>query len=211
MFGENHDKSLIWNEQQWSRASLVNINDSGKVSDFFVDRITFPIENSDGLIVGLSGRTFSDKDPKYLNSKENEVFAKSKILCNFHNIINNNVEKLIIVEGYMDAIAYYRAGFTNVVATMGVNLSEEHINLIKSIPTLQTVILSFDNDDAGTNANITNGKKLLEQKIDVYVVGQYDKKIKDVDELLNKEGKKALVNIIDTRRDLHFFFNWPKF
>jgi DNA primase len=115
----------------------------------------------------------------------------------------------------MDAIAYYRAGFTNVVATMGVNLSEEHINLIKSIPTLQTVILSFDNDDAGTNANITNGKKLLEQKIDVYVVGQYDKKIKDVDELLNKEGKKALVNIIDTRRDYISFlidqsFSSPK-
>jgi DNA primase len=108
----------------------------------------------------------------------------------------------------MDAIAYYRAGFTNVVATMGVNLSEEHINLIKSIPTLQTVILSFDNDDAGTNANITNGKKLLEHKIDVYVVGEYDKKIKDVDELLGKEGKEGLVNIINTRRDyISFLIN----
>jgi DNA primase len=101
----------------------------------------------------------------------------------------------------MDAIAYYRAGFLNVVATMGVALSEEHINLIKSIPTLHTVILSFDNDEAGTNANITNGKKLLEQKIDTYVVGNYDKKIKDVDELLNTNGKEAVSKIIDTRRD----------
>jgi DNA primase len=101
----------------------------------------------------------------------------------------------------MDAIAYYRAGFPNVVATMGVTLSDEHINLIKSIPTLQTVILSFDNDEAGTNANITNGKKLLEEKIDTYVVGSYDKAIKDVDELLNTKGKEAISEIIDTRRD----------
>jgi DNA primase len=176
-----------------------------------VDRITFPILDNDGMIVGFSGRTMSNMEPKYLNSKENEIFTKSKILYNFHNALNSNPNKLIIVEGFMDALAFYSIGCKNVVATMGTNLSDEHIKLIQSIPTLKTVILAFDNDNAGTIATINNGKKIIESEIDTYIIGKYDTKYKDVDELLRKEGKEMLGKIIDERRDYISFLIDNKF
>ncbi|GMO16461.1 MAG: DNA primase [Mycoplasmoidaceae bacterium] len=201
MFGEDYDKNLIWNVQQLSEASLVNIDQNGKSSDFFIDRIIFPITNSDGVVVGFSGRTISNKEPKYLNSKETKIFNKSKTLYNYSNLPIKDIDILIIVEGYMDAIAFYRAGYPNVVATMGTNMSDEQITLIKAITSLKGVILAFDNDNAGTQANITNAKKLTDQCINVYVTGDYDKSIKDIDELLKKNGKNSVVNIIKNKRD----------
>jgi DNA primase len=188
-----------------SDASLINISEDGSVHDFFIDRITFPIFNSDGAIVAFSGRTTSNKEPKYLNSKENSIFSKSKILYNFQNIISQDVDTLIIVEGFMDAIAYHRAGIKNVVATMGTVLTPEHISLIKSLPNIRSVVLSFDNDAAGTNATIINGLKLLEQKIHTFVVGPYDKKYKDVDELLLHNSSEALHQIINNQEDYILF------
>ncbi|MDR3249505.1 MAG: DNA primase [Mycoplasmataceae bacterium] len=211
MFGQDYDKKLTWNEQQLKNAGIINIDELGGISDFMVDRITFPILDNDGMIVGFSGRTMSNMEPKYLNSKENEIFTKSKILYNFHNALNSNPNKLIIVEGFMDALAFYSIGCKNVVATMGTNLSDEHIKLIQSIPTLKTVILAFDNDNAGTIATINNGKKIIESEIDTYIIGKYDTKYKDVDELLRKEGKEMLGKIIDERRDYISFLIDNKF
>jgi DNA primase len=101
----------------------------------------------------------------------------------------------------MDAIAYHRAGFPNVVATMGVALSSEHLNALSTLTGLETIILSFDNDNAGQMATINHGQKLMENGFNTYVVGSYDKSIKDVDELLNKQGKDAINKIIDERID----------
>jgi DNA primase len=66
------------------------------------------------------------------------------------------------VEGYMDVIAYYRAGIKNVMGLMGVNMSSSHINILKKMNNIKTIVLSFDNDDAGTNANINIGKLLVQ-------------------------------------------------
>jgi DNA primase len=101
----------------------------------------------------------------------------------------------------MDVIAYHRAGIKNVVATMGTNLSNDHINLLKSMPDIQTIVLSFDNDRAGKTATIANGIKLLEQNFRVFVVQQYSEKYKDVDELLQNEGAKSIENIIANQDD----------
>jgi DNA primase len=101
----------------------------------------------------------------------------------------------------MDAIAYYRAGFANVVATMGVSLSKDHIGLLSAIPALKTVILSFDNDNAGTNANVNVGRQLIENSFNVFVSGKYDKSIKDVDELIESQGKTGVEKIISERVD----------
>jgi DNA primase len=101
----------------------------------------------------------------------------------------------------MDAVAYYRAGFSNVVATMGVALSSEHLNALSTLTSLETIILSFDNDNAGQIATINHGQKLMENGFNTYVAGPYDKSIKDVDELLNKQGKEAINKILDERID----------
>lgn len=105
----------------------------------------------------------------------------------------------------MDAIAYVRTGHKNVVATMGVALSSEHLNALHTIPKLETVILSFDNDVAGVNATIEHGKKLMESGFNVFVVGPFDKKYKDVDELINANGNEALEDVLNNRLDFITF------
>jgi DNA primase len=139
-------------------------------------------------------------NPKYLNTKQTKIFNKSSILWNFNNI-DIECDKIIIVEGYMDAIAFYRAGYKNVVALMGVEISTKHISLLNTLNNLKTIILCFDNDNAGTNANINIGKTLVEEGFNVYIHGEYDKQYKDIDELLNKTNQESVVNVINNRRD----------
>jgi len=156
--------------------------------------------------VGFSGRSLeTNNDSKYLNTGTTKIFNKSNLFFNINEVKSLHTDKLIIVEGYMDAIAFYRAGYKNVVATMGVALTNNQINLLHSLNELKTIILAFDNDDAGSKANIENGRKLMENGFNVYVIGSYDKNIKDVDELLNVKGKSAIDDIIDNYRDFLSF------
>jgi DNA primase len=105
----------------------------------------------------------------------------------------------------MDVIAYARIGLENVVAIMGVALSDEHLNALHTLTKLNTVILSFDNDTAGVQATVDNGRKLMENGFNVYVVANYPKAYKDVDELLNESGDAALQAILDNRVDFITF------
>jgi DNA primase len=165
-----------------------------------------PIYDNNGYLVGFSGRTIrKGVEPKYLNTGSTKLFAKANVLFNFHKAKTLDNEKIIIVEGFMDAIAYARAGYQNVVATMGVALSAGHINALRTLTKLETVILSFDNDNAGVMATITNGQKLMENGFNTYVVGNYDKSIKDVDELFTKQGKEAINHILEERTDFVSF------
>jgi len=115
----------------------------------------------------------------------------------------------------MDAIAYHRAGYKNVVAIMGVNnlsnnLNSEQISMINSLDK-KDIILSFDNDKAGLDANIQNGLNLLDMNFNVYVTDSYDENIKDVDELLNKKGKESVDNIVENKLDYISFIIKSKF
>jgi DNA primase len=207
MFGTEYDKNRIFNEQQLIDAGIITVSENGTPYDFFSDRITFPIFNNDVQVVGFSGRTVKNAEPKYLNSKENKVFIKSNILYNFYNAINAKSDKLIIVEGYMDAIAFSRAGYDDVVATMGTAMSGEHIKLLQTTE-FNTFILAFDNDNAGTQANIANGLKLLENNLSTFVIGSYDKSIKDIDELLSKQKVSGIKKVYEERVDyISFLIN----
>jgi DNA primase len=184
---------------------LIIYNQKGEIFDFFSDRITIPIYDNNGYLVAFSGRTTAQTEPKYLNTSSTKLFTKANVLFNFHKVKQQDNTKIIIVEGFMDAIAYYRAGFSNVVATMGVSLSNEHINALQTLNKLQTVILSFDNDIAGIMATITNGQKLMENGFNTYVVGSYDKDIKDVDDLMKIRGKESINEILNERVDFITF------
>ena len=104
--------------------------------DIFRNRIMFPLWNTDGLIVGFSGRIYNGEDiSKYVNSKESVIFKKGQLLFNYHRAINysRDEKQIIVVEGFMDVIRLYSIGVKNVVATMGTAITKEHANLIKRL------------------------------------------------------------------------------
>lgn len=202
MFGDQRDKSLIFSEKELLDAGLIMMTSEQKIIDFFIDRIVIPIKDNNGYIVGFSGRTLKEgASNKYLNTSTTKLFSKANVLFNFDKVKNLNPTKLIIVEGPMDAIAYIRAGYKNVVATMGTALSTHHLNLLKSLTNLETVILSFDNDDAGVYATTLHGKSLMENGFNTFVIGGFDKQYKDIDELLNAKGLNAINEVLEQRKD----------
>lgn len=136
----------------------------------FTERITFPICNHTGRLVGFGGRTISNHPAKYVNSPQCSVFDKSRIFYAFDLAKKTAYDKkeLIITEGYMDVIMLHKAGFTNAVAVLGTALTELHLPLIKRGNF--KVILSFDGDSAGINAAIKSAKLLSTNGIDSCVV-----------------------------------------
>lgn len=120
--------------------------------DRFRDRLMFPILDTSERVIAFGGRVMGEGEPKYLNSPETPLFYKNKTLyaLNFARRAIPARDQLLVVEGYMDAIAAQAAGFENTVATMGTALTEEHVNIISRFT--KNVILSFDADSAGLNA-----------------------------------------------------------
>lgn len=180
-----------------SKVGLINI-DGERIYDSFTGRIIFPIHNLDGQVVGFTGRIYYDgKTAKYFNSKETEIFKKGNILFNYHRAKEFTKEKheIIIVEGNMDAIRMYSAGFKNVVALMGTSLTKDQIDIIKRLRS--KVILLLDNDDAGENATISNGQLLENNKIEVFVVRLSD--YKDPDDYIVNFGADKMQNAIDDK------------
>ncbi|EHS05441.1 putative DNA primase [Staphylococcus lugdunensis VCU139] len=102
--------------------------------DRFRDRIMFPLNNAQGRIVGYSGRTYRNQEPKYLNSPETPIFQKRRLLYNLdyaRKRIRKN-DEVILLEGFMDVIKSDAAGLKHVVASMGTALSQEHITFLKN-------------------------------------------------------------------------------
>ncbi|QDF64889.1 DNA primase [Mycoplasma nasistruthionis] len=167
------------------------------LNEIFWGRITFGIRNSHGELVGFSARTI-DKNSnfaKYLNSPETPLFNKSKILYNYHNAKDSIKAKkqVVIVEGFMDVIACYRAGINNVVALMGTALTKDHIQLLKN----SEIILFLDNDNAGVDAALRSADLLALHDFTIKVVNNTFEK--DADEILNQEGTKKLVDLIENQ------------
>lgn len=147
------------------------VKDSGNgYIDVFSNRITIPIFDSNGNVVGFGARAINDSiKPKYLNTKETEIFNKSKLLFNYHKAKSYaRNDELIIVEGYMDAISAKAMKVDNVVASMGTALTKEHIDLIKKLKC--EVTLCLDNDNAGKEAMIRIIPELLKVKLKVNVL-----------------------------------------
>lgn len=198
----NIDDSSIFNQNELVQNNLAIITNSGNILDTFRNRIVFSICNDEGKIIGFSGRTIDSNDePKYLNTSETSIFKKSDVLYNWNNAIKEKKSILFIVEGFMDAIALYRIGVSNCVATMGTAFSDNHLNKITNNKLFKTIVLGFDNDEAGKKAIISVGKK-IGKKINVYVVKRYDSKYKDFDEVLNNSSSTELNKIINDQ--VHF-------
>ncbi|HEB8530467.1 TPA: DNA primase [Campylobacter jejuni] len=171
----------------------------------FIWRITFPIYDHKDLLVGFGGRTLNPNvAAKYVNSPQNILFDKSRIFYAF-NIAKENIAKkkeMIVCEGYMDAIAFHKAGFNNAVAVLGTALTEHHLPLIRRYDA--KVILCFDNDKAGLKAATRSAFLLSTNKIDGKVAILQGGK--DPAELVAKNESTKLYNILDEGIELGEFY-----
>lgn len=168
---------------------------NGNFYDTFQNRIIFPIIDENNNIVAFSGRKYLSEDlkddhlPKYLHSKESEIFKKSGILYNINNAdaFIRQSKEIVLTEGFMDTIRMSSIGYKNVVALMGTAFTKEHLDKILKYKC--KVILNLDQDEAGVTNTIKIGDELLKHNIDSTVIVFED--YKDSDEFISKKGKEA--------------------
>ena len=178
---------------------LVNKSED-KVYDTFRGRITFPLSDDNGHIIGYSARIYRGEAlAKYINTKETYLYKKGNFLYNYH-LAKEEAKRtgtLIIVEGQMDAIRLYINGLKNVIALMGTALTKEQVELIKRLRS--KVILALDGDEAGKTATLKNGDILRKSGVGVSVIRISLKK--DPDEYVFTYGidsyKKMLNQAVD--------------
>ncbi|ALK42016.1 TPA: DNA primase [Staphylococcus aureus] len=162
--------------------------------DRFRNRIMFPLKNAQGRIVGYSGRTYTGQEPKYLNSPETPIFQKRKLLYNLDKARKSirKLDEIVLLEGFMDVIKSDTAGLKNVVATMGTQLSDEHITFIRKLTS--NITLMFDGDFVGSEATLKTGQNLLQQGLNVFVI-QLPSGM-DPDEYIGKYGNDAFTAFV---------------
>lgn len=168
----------------------------GRLFDFFLNRLIFPIYDHRGNIVAFSGRALTDEVmPKYINTKETPVYVKGDTLFGIYQAKDSMKKegKALVMEGEFDVITSYKEGITNVVAVKGTALTENQIRLLKRF--VQKIIFCFDTDSAGTEAQRRSISLIAKEGISSSVV--IPPKGKDADEILREnpvEFKKALKN-----------------
>ena len=146
---------------------------NGRLTDAQGGRLVFPIINSYNEVIAFGGRALQKTDfGKYVNTKETLIFNKRKNLYNINLLKklkrSQTVNQVIMVEGYMDTMSLYQAGFKNVVASMGTSLTQDQARLIKRYA--DTVLISYDGDGAGQSANLRGLDILKDEGLNVKVV-----------------------------------------
>lgn len=175
--------------------------------DRFRNRIMFPIRDQRGRTIAFGGRVLGDDKPKYLNSPETPTFHKSRELYGLYEARkhNNNLERLIIVEGYMDVVGLAQFGIHYAVATLGTATTAQHLErLFKMVP---EVIFCFDGDNAGREA----ARRALRTTLPVIEDGKEARFLflpdgEDPDSLVRQEGKQAFTERLNKAQPLSEFF-----
>jgi len=184
-----------YNIDYLQKSGLVTVRDE-KPADNYRGRIIFPVHNQSGKIVGFGARLIknNDKAPKYINTPENEIYVKSKILYGsyFARMAIDKADECLLVEGYTDVIALHQAGIENVVASGGTSLTTDQLRLIKKYTSNLTII--YDGDAAGVKAALRGLDMALEEGLNVKLVLIPDKE--DPDSYINKKGVSAFTDFI---------------
>lgn len=172
-----------YTDQELIDAGLVS-EKNGRIYDKFRNRLMFPIIDVRGNVIGFGGRVMDDSTPKYLNSPETLIFNKRKNLFALNLAKKTKLGYLILVEGYMDAVALHQFGFDCAVASLGTSLTEEHATLLSRYT--EQVVLIYDGDEAGQRATRRAIPILERAGLQVKVLRMKD--AKDPDEFLKKFG-----------------------
>ncbi|GAA0581566.1 DNA primase [Halomonas salifodinae] len=185
---------------------LVHREDSGRTYDRFRDRVIFPIRDFKGRTIAFGGRVLGDAKPKYLNSPESPVFHKGRELYGLYEArqANRQLERLVIVEGYMDVVALAQFGIRNAVATLGTSTSEEHLQRLFRL--VGEVVFCFDGDRAGRQA----ASRALETVLPLMIDGRQARFLflpegEDPDTLVRREGPEAFEDRITCASPLSEF------
>lgn len=175
-------------------------------SDFYRERVMFPIRNLSGKIIGFGGRILQKgaKAAKYINSPESDIYNKSRVLFGAY-FAKSEIRKLdecVLVEGYTDVISLHQSGITNVVASSGTSLTVGQIQLVSRFTKNMKIL--YDGDNAGIKAALRGLDLVLEQDMNVKVVLLPDGE--DPDSYLQKVGTEAFKKYIDEQADDFIFF-----
>ena len=185
-----------YTDQELRDSGLVTISKkNGNLFDRFRDRLMFPIIDVRGNVIGFGGRIMKKDDnaAKYLNSPETLIFNKRKNLFGLNLAKKTKLDYLILVEGYMDAIALHQHGFDCAVASLGTSLTEEHAVLLSRYT--EQVVLIYDGDEAGQRAAQRAIPMLEKAGLQVKVLQMKD--AKDPDEYLKKFGADKFKNLLN--------------
>jgi DNA primase len=195
--------------QAFEEAGLIKARErSGGHFDLLRNRLVFPIHDQGGRVIAFGGRCIDDEDePKYLNSPETRVFAKSATLYGLYQASSaiRSEGEAIITEGYTDVIACHQAGVANVVATLGTALTPGHARVLRRL--CERVVLLFDGDEAGQRAADRAAEVFFAEPLDVRIaVLSSVTDAKDPDELLRRPGGADLFRqAIGSSRELLSF------
>ena len=160
-----------YNRDLLQKAGLA-VERNGQLQDNYRDRIIFPVHNNSGKVIGFGARLIkkNDKAPKYINTPENELYVKSKILYGtyFARQAIDKADECFLVEGYTDVLSLHQSGIENVVASGGTSLTQDQLRLIKKYTSNLTII--YDGDAAGVKAALRGLDMALEESLNVKLV-----------------------------------------
>jgi DNA primase len=196
-------KALLQNQfsrEILPRTGLVAVRNETELVDNYRGRIIFPIHNHSGKIIGFGARVIgkAEKAPKYINTPENEIYVKSKVLYGsyFARVAIDKTNECLLVEGYTDVISLYQAGIENVVASGGTSLTMDQLRTIKKYTSNLTII--YDGDAAGIKAALRGLDMALEEGLNVKLVLIPDKD--DPDSYVNRVGPDDFQHFVATNK-----------
>ena len=171
-----------------------------QLMDNYRGRVIFPIHNHSGKVLGFGARILksNDKAPKYINTPENEIYVKSKILYGSYHA-RQSIDKAgecLLVEGYTDVVSLHQAGIENVVASGGTSLTPDQLRLVKKYTNNLTIV--YDGDAAGVKAALRGLDLALEEGLNVKLVLIPDKE--DPDSYVNKVGTAAFTQFVQRNK-----------
>lgn len=195
----------LFNADLLAKSGLVVARENG-LQDNYRGRIIFPIHNQTGKIAGFGARLIrnNDKAPKYINTPENEIYVKSKILYGSHfaRLAIDKADECLLVEGYTDVLALHQAGIENVVASGGTSLTPDQLRLIKKYT--QNLTILYDGDAAGIKAALRGLDLALEEGLNVKLVLLPNQE--DPDSYINKNGVASFTAFIkENKKDFILF------
>lgn len=180
-------------DEEILESGLVNRNENGKFIDRYRNRLMIPILDERNRVIAFGGRVLDDSKPKYINSPENIVYSKGRHLFGLNVAKKSDTKRLLIVEGYMDAISLHQRGITNVVAALGTALTTQQGWLLRK--NAEQVILGFDSDGAGQTAIIRAMEVMQNMGCDMRVLQMSG--AKDPDEYVLKYGSVRFQKLLD--------------
>lgn len=188
-----------YNAELLIKAGL-SANRNEQLVDNYRGRVIFPVHNHSGKVLGFGARILksNDKAPKYINTPENEIYIKSKILYGsyFARQAIDKADECLLVEGYTDVLSLHQAGIENAVASGGTSLTPDQLRLVKKYSNNLTII--YDGDSAGIKAALRGLDLALEEGLNVKLVLIPDKE--DPDSYVNKVGAAAFRDFIEKNK-----------